>query len=213
MNVNLLNQIICKMSANRQYFYSEADFQHNLANALRRAGYTVYLEYPVGGYHIDIILEDNGIFYPIELKYKTCLTRCKDLFNNNTTLKNHGASDIARYSFWQDVYRIEQLKVSLTGRKFAEGYVIILTNDNKLWAPKAQKGIDQMFEIFQTNQVGTVEWTQTKNAPDYKAGNTWYKAFPLSKVYTVPQWNDYSTGVGGQNAKTKKEFKFLTITV
>ena len=214
MTASRLSQIICGMSGKRPFFYSEADFQHNLANELRQTGYTVYLEYPIGGYHIDIILEKDGMFYPIELKYKTCLTKCQDLFKNSVTLKNHGASDIARYSFWKDVYRIEQIKANWADGRIAEGYVVMLTNDEKLWTPKAQKGIDSVFEIFQSHQVKKVEWGGAKNnyAPDYKAGTTWYKAFTLSKTYTVPKWNDYSGGVCAIDRKNKA-FRFLTIAV
>ncbi len=212
MNTTILNQIIRRMSTSRPYFYSEADFQQNLANELRKAGYTVFLEYPLGGYHIDIILEDKGMFYPIELKYKTCLTKCLDLFKNIISLKNHGASDLARYSLWKDVYKIEQVKAKCREERISEGYAVILTNDKKLWKMKASSGIDRLFELFQSHQVNKVEWIGTKYAPDYQTGKTWYRAFPLSKIYTVPQWNDYSTGVGLTN-KPKMNFKFLTITV
>lgn len=71
MNVSLLSAIISQLAQTRPFFYSEADFQHYLAMALRCAGYKVFLEYPVAKYYIDIIVEDNGMYYPIELKYKT----------------------------------------------------------------------------------------------------------------------------------------------
>jgi len=211
MDASILNQIICRMSANRPFFYSEADFQHNLANELRIAGYTVYLEYQVCGFHIDIIIEDDGRYYPLELKYKTSLTKCPDLFMNATTLRNHGASDIARFLFWRDVYRIEQIK-PMAREIIPEGYVVMLTNDKKLWTPKVQKGIDRKFELFTSHQINTVEWLNTADAPDYKTGNTWYKAFSLSKTYSVPAWNNYSNVSFVANIK-KAYFKFLTITV
>ena len=69
----------------------------------------IYGEYPIVRAPIDIIVSDkNGKkTVPIELKYKT--KKLKTEFNGESyDLTNHGATDIGRYSFRKDIYRIEQ---------------------------------------------------------------------------------------------------------
>lgn len=213
LKANLLTQIILGLSSNRPFFYSEADFQHCLAKALMEYG-PVYLEYPLDGIHIDIMLEEDGWYYPIELKYKTSTIECADLFNNTTRLKNHGAADLARYDFWKDVFRIEQLKKKYVNAKVKEGYAIILTNDSKLWkTPNPKTIISQKFLLDTSTIVGFVEWKGTKDTPDYIIGKnkkTKYLHFSLNKKYIVPEWTDYGSGyIYNQTNK----FKFLMITI
>ena len=210
MDAALLNKIIVGLSSHRPFFYSEADFQHCLANALMKYG-TVYLEYPLEGNHIDIIFEQDGWYYPIELKYKTGGMECPDLFNSAMRLKKQGAADLARYLFWKDVYRIEQIKNKYTQANVKEGYAIILTNDSKLWTPNSNNGIDQKFLLHPLMAVDNVEWVDTKDAPDYFSGNMKYRHFCLNNKYVVPEWTDY--GNGYVYNQTKSMFKFLMITI
>lgn len=210
MNQLILNGIIQNLAATRPFFYSEADFQHSLAFALKTAGYNVFLEHPVqtstGIYYIDIILEDKGSYYPIELKYKTKVFPCSGLFCP-FSLKNQGANDIGRYQFWEDVHRIEHI-LGTCRDKVAEGYVIMLTNDKKYWEIPSRPITtnDQRFRIHPGMNVRKVDW----NNPSSTANR--YPAFHLSANHIVPEWQPYSKAYN-INHSPNCEFKFLTITV
>lgn len=132
MNASILKGIISNLANLRAFFCSEADFQHSIALALASPTRKVYLEYPIIGVgHVDIIVEENGLYYPIELKYKTKVDHCQGILGN-IDLMAHGAHNINRYLFWKDVSRIEVLK-QLFPERIVEGYVIMLTNDPLYW--------------------------------------------------------------------------------
>ncbi len=224
MNLVIMNNIIQNMANNRKFYYSEADFQHFLAMALRSSGYDVYLEYPVKVqgkvYHIDIIAYDKetGLFHPIELKYKTKAMTCAGLCGNYQ-LRTHGAQDINRYLFWKDVQRIEQLKSrGMCECRIGEGYAIMLTNDPLYWTKPNSKStyIDSLFRIHPGKTVQQVNWmVETNNgniSPDYKLGAVTYTHFSLSNAYSVPQWIHYSN-VNKVKTNGASEFKFLTMAV
>ena len=210
MTAQILNSIISSLAVTRQFYYSEADFQHSLALALSNVGCNVYLEYPIHNEHIDIILEDKGQFYAIELKYRTIALSYKGLLGTPGSLTNQDANDLGRYEFWKDVSRIEKLKSTV---KITEGYVVMLTNDDAYWkipSGPSLKTIDRLFKIHSGMIVQNVHWTnipaKASFNPHYKAGRTKYGGFPLSKPYIVPEWIDYSNPSGCQ-------FQFMTIKV
>lgn len=217
MTTELLNSIVNSMASERPFFYSEADFQHSLAIALKAKGYDVFLEYPITiykkTYHIDIIVRNGaGELYPIELKYKTAALTCPGLTGNHK-LSIHSAQDINRFLFWKDVKRLEDLKLYSEG-KLSKGFVIMLTNDGDYWSqPKSQNPIDQRFRIHSSAAVQNVLWTGEKcNNNDYHAGTVTYKHFTLGALYIVPQWIDYSSVIDSVTRK-QSMFKYLTILV
>lgn len=112
-------------------FLNEWDFQMNLTLFLTDIKkYKVYLEYAVpfvfcekanGTYpftnkeniNIDIVIEKEGLFYPIELKYKTKKAVIEfERFGETKTLslKDQSRIPMSRYDFWKDVARLEFLK-------------------------------------------------------------------------------------------------------
>lgn len=218
MTTAKLNAIVQSMASNRPFFYSEADFQHSLALALKANGYEVFLEYPVNREHIDIIAKKNGKYYPIELKYRTKSFNCSGLCNTMCILKDQNARDIGRYDLWEDVKRIEYLRKGY--QEIGEGYAIILTNDLEYWtapsSPRSELTIDRDFKLHKGMNVKDVFWhnipAKVKNDPDYVAGTTVYKGFSLNKKYNVPSWIDYSTIL---DPKTNRPllFKYLIINV
>lgn len=214
MTTAKLNRIVQSLAINRPFFYSEADFQHSLALELERQGYIVYLEYPINGEHIDIIIEKDGWYYPIELKYKTKAFSCPGLFGTTCSLKNQHARDLGRYDYWKDVRRIEDLKIAHD--KIREGYAIILTNDSEYWTAPTKNTIDRDFKLHNGMNVKDVFWhnipQNAGNDPDFKAGSTIYRGFSLNKKYIVPGWIDYSTFIDPVDNRTQV-FKFLTINV
>ena len=217
MTIAKLNGIVKTMASNYPFFYSEADFQHSLALALKANGYDVFLEYPITinkkTYHIDIIARNAaGIMFPIELKYKTTALTCQGLTGNHK-LRIQSAQDINRFLFWKDVKRLEQLRLA-SEDKFSRGFVIMLTNDVSYWSlPKTPDCIDKLFRIHSNAVVQDVLWTGNKCINhDYKAGTVTYKHFTLGAQYVVPKWIDYSIVIDKVTQK-QNEFKYLTISV
>ena len=210
MNVSILNSTISSLAHLRRFFYSEADFQHCLAMALSRAGYKVFLEQPItvskDTYTVDIVLEDKGLYYPIELKYKTVKDVCAGLLGP-CSLKDQSANDIGRYLFWKDVKRLETIQRNYPSR-IAESYVVMLTNDKKYWEVPSQPccTIDQLFRIHPGMCVNKVHWINMASSPSYRSGRSVYPAINLANTYIVPEWNPYSRA-------NNKEFKYLTIVV
>ena len=214
MTTAKLNSIVQSMAKQRPFFYSEADFQHSLALALKANGYEVFLEYPINGEHIDIIAKKNRAYYPIELKYKTKAFTCIGLFGNTCSLKNQQARDLGRFHYWKDVKRIENIKKGY--QESQEGYAIILTNDSEYWTLPSKPTIDCDFKLHAGMKVQNVFWHnipgKAKNDPNYEAGKTVYNGFSLNKKYNVPSWIDYSTVIHPESDRTQV-FKFLTINV
>nr|WP_321267171.1 hypothetical protein [uncultured Sulfurimonas sp.] len=77
---------------------------------------------------IDIVIIDmkTNLTYPIELKYKT--KKCEiNHQNEKYNLTEHGATDIGRFSFRKDIYRLEQLMKE----EIKQGFFIVITNEKK----------------------------------------------------------------------------------
>ena len=160
---NLLEQVKADVEAflnQEQFFCNECHLQMELAAYLRQSGnYSkVHLEYFVPGIevqkqideslvpskttdkpqnlYIDIVVEKDGEFLPIELKYKTAplkkdIDRFGEVLQGVDVLKNHGARDLGAYDFWRDVNRIECLMKRF--RNVKNGIALFLTNDQGYW--------------------------------------------------------------------------------
>ena len=161
---NLLEQVKADVEVflnQEQFFCNECHLQMELAAYLRQSKNNycnVHLEYFVPGtevqkqineslvpskttdkpqnLYIDIVVEKNGEFLPIELKYKTVplsenIARFGETIPNVDVLKNHGARDLGAYDFWRDVNRIECLMKRFCNVK--NGIALFLTNDQGYW--------------------------------------------------------------------------------
>jgi len=97
----------------------------NKSHAVRPKGVTL-----LNNIYIDIVLEKDGAFYPIEIKYKTEAQVLPFLIfgqNVNVTLGQHGAQNIGCYDFWKDVKRIELFEQAFA--HVQRGIVLFLSND------------------------------------------------------------------------------------
>lgn len=88
-------------------------------------------------------MSDDQVSTAIELKYKTrkleAVIKDEPFF-----LRDHAATDLARYDFWKDVQRLEQV----ASKSKAEAFAIIITNDSALWGTsKRQDTFDAEFKI------------------------------------------------------------------
>lgn len=140
--MDFFEKSIIELQKQRPIFHSEDDLKLALAFKIKENNpeFEIRLERPVelemvyrNGEKtivrapIDIIVIDtNRNHYPIELKYKTRKTNV--FFNEeNYILAEHGATDVGRFSFRKDIFRIENYKSKNLNYKY--GYVLILTND------------------------------------------------------------------------------------
>lgn len=100
---------------------------------------------------IDVIIIDkiNNILYPIELKYKT--KKFQAIYEKeNYKLTEHGATDIGRFSFRKDIFRIEQL---ISKENINQGFFIVITNESKYLQNISNKNtLDRNFS-FHNNMI------------------------------------------------------------
>lgn len=196
-----------------EIFFNECEFQVKLALFLiQKKGYKVHLEYSVplgekkmqfpnkGKIDIDIVIEKDELFYPIELKYKIKQEEVKfNRFGEDTSylLKEHLRIPMSKYDFWKDVARLEFLKESF--EKVKGGLCIFLTNNETY--TRGDKGISEEFTMeAQKSHIGTLT---------LKDGKTKKKCpeFSLSKDYQIEKWNKVA------NEETKIAFHYCIVRV
>lgn len=112
--------------------------------------------------YIDILIKnEEGLYIPIELKYRTNKLHCN--FDDCTyELSNQSAEDITRYGYLKDISRIE--KYSETEEKFLTGYAIMLTNQSNVWK-KDYHIVGNTFDDFLINDniivsSGIKKWSE-----------------------------------------------------
>lgn len=145
MRQQILNQIILALCKRNNFFIREQDIQLYLANHFINSHLfdNVFIEYHVpsnlivnypwadiNNIYIDIVLEKDGQFYPIEIKYKTVAQVLPFMVfgqNANVILGQHGAQNIGCYDFWKDIKRIELFEQ--TFQNVERGVVMFVSND------------------------------------------------------------------------------------
>lgn len=190
------NHIDDFLSTNTKIFCNERDFQVNLANYLKETKFydDVVLEYtlPLGimsnynhDVRVDIVLEKDNTYFPIELKYKTKMVKGKTLIrfgvpvNNIGILTNQQAQNIGRYSFWKDVERLEAIKN--TFNLVDTGFCIFLTNDP--YYKKSPQGASTTFTIEENSiHTGIRDWCKAVGIASY------YPPFTFKGNYIVKKW-------------------------
>ena len=199
----LLKQVKANVEAflnQKQFFYNECHLQMELAAYLRQSGNycNVHLEYFVPlsinvqpqNLYIDIVVEKDGEYLPIELKYKTAplkknLDRFGEVLQGVDVLKNHGARDLGAYDFWRDVNRIECLVKRFSNVK--NGIALFLTNDQGYWTlPK--DGTNPNYANFSMKDG---KHSQEKNWQGNTAMSAARPSFNVNKVYDL-EWKDYN---------------------
>ena len=203
MNKNQLTTAINNLAKKRPAFYSEADFQFSLAWELKTLlpNANIYLERyePTFNYHVDIWVEENCEFFPIELKYKT---RKDDVIINGhkITLKDHSAIPLGSYDYLKDIYRIENLSQL---PDFKRGFALMLTNEPMYYGTNTSTSAYDMFKICQglTKQANvTMNWGLTKKQTPFQATKG-RESFALKNTYQM-QWDSY-------NNNYQYEFKYI----
>ncbi len=153
----------------------------------------IYLEYAVSGQgkrrYYDIVIESESELIPIELKFKTKAVEGYEY-------SNHAAQDLGRYDFWRDVERIESFGKKF-GRKFKNGYAILVTNDTPYWN---RSGEGRLYEQFSTKDQRTLsagivlKWRKGYN--EQSVGKNRCQDITINGDYTL-NWTDVTSPDGG----------------
>lgn len=152
----------------RPVFHSEADLQHSFARALWEVAPDVRsrLEVPQRRQgrreYLDLLCLGPGGQTLIEFKY---FTRSWTGFvpgapDEKYQLRDHGALDVARLNFVEDIVRLEKF----CNRADQDGLVLLVTNEPGLWAipkPRSRPTRDQQFHIHEGRALtGTLLWAE-----------------------------------------------------
>ena len=197
-----LAEALSSLSIKRFAFHSEADFQFSLALELNKhyPEWEIRLEYPDDSRekrrYFDLYLTLGEQRIPIELKYKTGLSRFKT-GKEEYSLKEQSAEDLGRLNFLQDVERLEQMDSN------PFGYAVLLTNVPAYWeTAKRRNTRDSAFRLHEGRTVeGTLLWGKGE---DIFEANT----VRLKKSYLL-NWTDYSK----VDAESNNRFRYLLLEV
>ena len=217
MTIQDIKNILEDLSKQRPVFHSEADFQQELAFAIRQKFNTinVRLEKP---FNIDkvkynkaldiFLIENKKSKIGIELKYPKNELKIKinkELFSLSRD-NNPGGT---RYSFLHDIKRLEEL---INQGDINKGFAIMLTNvkkiqdDKKFQPDKNKQDRLEHLRLYATRTIGKKEkifFNKTKIAPKSPLK---LKYFYLGEQrnYKEFEWIDYGT---------ENNFKYLLVEV
>jgi len=200
-----MDRALLKLAARRPLFRSQIDLRDAMAGVLSDQGWNVTINREIGrGLKVDIWAERAGSAdIAIEVRYKTSRLTCT--VNGETfELKDQAAEDQARYDYWRDVEKLEQVVSSLPGTR---GYAVMITNDHRYWdKPTRSQNVSEDFMLFDGRIVsGTLKWSEKAGEGTVDGRE---KPIHLRDAYTL-QWRDYS------NPSTDKNgvFKALVLNV
>ena len=132
MLIDIVRNDVCAfLESNEELLFNERDFQMHLATWLRNSANCyddVDVEYYVpcqeldnyvwdSELRLDIVVKKDSEYCPVELKYKTKKVERKisrfdeELAGNVVVMKNQGAQDLGMYDFWNDVRRVELVRI------------------------------------------------------------------------------------------------------
>lgn len=169
MNIQNIVETLNTLSQTRPIFHSEADFQHELAIALRDNGYACRLEVPfvmrVNGedtnLELDIlVIEEGDKKTAIELKYVK--KRYEGTHGNeHFDLANSWGTNLSRFDCFADLQRVSAL---VDAGEATKGFAIFLTNQESAWENDVtqSENLGAQFSIHEGRQlvVGDVlNWT------------------------------------------------------
>ena len=207
----ILTEIDTALQNYKGFFHTEKEVQIYLTNVFIRSGQfdNVYFEYYIGinllanydwlngnKISIDIVLEKDGAYFPIEIKFKTAKQTFPHFVfgsETNVTLENQAAQTVNRYDFWKDIKRIEILKQNFPNVK--DGFVLFISNDPTYRkAPKKDNG-GSSFTIFEDRFVPKktlLNWNSelavSKGRPGFELNQDYkinWKKMPIENHYYI----------------------------
>lgn len=140
-------------------------------------------------YFIDIVVEKDGEFLPIELKYATRSIDAPYLIFGEepakSSLSDKAANDIIMYHYWKDVRRLEILSVLF--KNVAGGISLLVANPKVYFEePRLQAGY-RRFSTHEGNKVGAGLLDWEGKIGEHVRNN--YPAFFLDGCYTC-HWGE-----------------------
>lgn len=200
--------IIKFIKNNHKLFFNERDLQINLAIYLKETSHydNIEVEYfvpktilPLYGnlstknerLFLDIVVIKDGLYIPIELKYKTKTTNMpidrfgKQFDKLNYTLANQGAHDLGLYGFWKDVKRIELVRQQFD--TVPGGIVVFITNDETYKQSPKNKSVAIGFSMTEGQHPKEKKWLDT-GCKLAKQNHS----FTVERDYSI-QWIDKAT--------------------
>lgn len=213
---NELNAIIKGLGNNGVIFQNEQQFQFDLAWAIKsKLNLDVKFEVVTYGSNKEytdlVVLNDDGEFIAIELKYKTDAAKIGDV-----NLQRHSAGDLGCYDFWHDVERVDNLvgkkgENVLRGRVCVGGFVLMITNDGWYWKNERKNTKAQYYNFRLTDnrvvEARHLAWQipQDKKETFIKQQPKRHHGVDLKRSYKL-QWDNYYKD-------EKNAFKFLMLSI
>ena len=137
---------------------------------------------------VDIVVEKDGRFAALELKYTTRAMEDAEatIFGEKVgsqalkLLKNQAATNIRMYDFWKDVRRIEMLRE--TFGNVDGGLALMITNNHSFWKPAKDSAKYRNFSMEEGEPVGqgpmtwngTVAQSIIKSRPDFRLNGQYW---------------------------------------
>ncbi len=140
---------------------------------------------------VDIVVEKDGLFAAVELKYATRpVDGVETLFGEPMLteakiLKNQAASNLTMYNYWKDVRRIEML--SAIYANVVGGFALIIANSHDYWCAPTGEAKYLNFSLHEGNTVGggLLAWNGIPSPVIVKA----YPPFTMTGSYRC-HWSD-----------------------
>ncbi|MEO5684231.1 MAG: hypothetical protein ABIQ88_16440 [Chitinophagaceae bacterium] len=190
MRETIAGHISAALAARTTWFIREQDIQLYLVSYFMNTQFydNVFIEYHVPGIlmppyllsdadssYIDIVLEKDQAFYPVEINYKTTAQSLQRfVFGQavNSQLKQSNAQNISCYDFWKDIRKIEFLEASFPAVK--RGMTLFISNDPSYQkAPNNPQAGYAPFSIHQGRHVPagtTLNWNVFSSVANSRPG-------------------------------------------
>ena len=183
--------------ADNELLFNERDLQVHLCTWLRNSknayddvDIEYYVPYRVlddyiwnNELRLDLVVEKDGEYLPIELKYKTkAISRNIKRFGQDLVdkegspffiqvVKNQGAKDLGMYDFWKDVRRIELINQRF--ERVKGGLALFLTNDKSYLKEPRSTSNNYLFSMSNGVHALDKRWQNPQSAtalghPDFK---------------------------------------------
>ncbi len=203
----LRNKQFCKFE---NYNYKECEYYKNSECTCNK----IESKYENSRESIDLFFIYDDTYYFIEFKYKLdelkdCCRYGEDVLCGNFNLKKQSADDYGRYSVYEDIERMENIKLYAKEKgKNCKSFVIFITNHANYWSENKETGrlACNMPLKDEKNPIYT-----KKGVLVYDNGKTKRRSLHIKNSYKL-NWIDFKTlGDDKGSNKDKKTFRCLVI--
>jgi hypothetical protein len=223
MRNTIIEAIKKAFDENKRVFYREQDIQIFLIEYFNKMEIfnNVFFEYHIKtdfldsyqwekdkNLYIDIVLQKNEKFYPIEIKYKTIkqefITNIFGQKGIKMATEFQGAINLGCYDLWKDVKRLEIIQKKF--KNVQQGIILFVTNDKSyVENPKNDQTGYYQFSIAENKQVfenQTLDWNKDLKIAENRG------AITFDNSYTI-NWNELNCENWEKTKKNIKHFYFI----